>query len=149
MVVNFSVRSFGDGSLVVHTPRRDNAAADAAANRALDQGTFEEVYASEQAKLVEALATDGERHLGLVFSFDGASRRNPGAAAEGNCAWWGTWKENHFNEIGMLMCRGRRIGTQTNNVAEARGLDFAVKAALHFWFWLVESCAQAVETRTL
>ena len=134
---------------MVHTPRCDNAAADAAANRALDQGSFEEVYATEQAKLLEALANDGGRQLGLVFSWDGASRGNPGAASEGNCAWWGIWENNRFNEIGMLMCRGRRIGTQTNNVAEARGLAFAVKAALHFWFWLVESCAQAVETRTL
>ena len=48
-----------------------------------------------------------------------------------------------------LGCAHRRIGTQTNNVVEARGLAFAVKAALHFWFWFVESCAQAVETRTL
>ena len=98
---------------------------------------------------VKAAAKDRTTQFCIVFSFDGASRGKPRKAAEGNCAWWGTWKENRFNEIGMLMCRGRRIGTQTNNVAEARGLAFAVKAALHFWFWLVESCAQAVETRTL
>ena len=62
----------------------------------------------------------------------------------GNCAWWGTWGSDGFREMGLLLRRGRRLGTQTNNVAEARGLALAAKASLHFHFWFVEACALAI-----
>ena len=66
----------------MHTPRKHNSSADAAANRALDCGTYEEVYAQEVIRFSEEAVEDPE--VGLLFSFDGASRGNPGIAAHGN-----------------------------------------------------------------
>jgi len=76
-----------------------------------------------------------------MFSFDGASRGNPGSAARGNCGWWGVWHEGGFCQKGLLFQSGRKLGTQTNNIAEARGLVFAAKASLHFHFGISELCA--------
>ena len=44
LVQSFSARPFGSQELVVHTPRKDNSAADAAANEALDHGDFLDVH---------------------------------------------------------------------------------------------------------
>ena len=55
---------------------------------------------------------------------------------------WGTWGTGGFDERGLLFQRGHRLGTQTNNVAEVRGLAFAAKAMLHWHFWFVEECAR-------
>ena len=77
-----------------------------------------------------------------MFAFDGASRGNPGDASYGSCGWWGTWGTGGFDEKGLLFQRGHRLGTQTNNVAEVRGLAFAAKAMLHWHFWFVEECAR-------
>ena len=91
---------------------------------------------------MEQLISDSTAEVGLVFSFDGASRGNPGDASYGSCGWWGTWDTQGFNDCGVLFQHGRRLGTQTNNVGEARGLAFAAKAMLHWHFWFVEECAR-------
>ena len=109
----------------------------------MDLGDFQEIHADAIEQFLKAVAEDTNHQVGLACSFDGASRSNPGKAAEGNCMWWGTWQDSHFVEGVLLMNRGRRIGKQTNNIAEARSMAFAVKAALPFWFWLAETCAQA------
>ena len=64
-------------------PRSDNSAADAAANRALDSGTFMELRTQELEAFVYHLGTQPVSHVGFVFSFDGASRGNPGSSASG------------------------------------------------------------------
>ena len=142
LVSKFRAKSFPGKDLVVHTPRRDNAAADAMANRALDNGSFQHCRSSEVESFCGQLIDDSSDTLGVVFSFDGASRGNPGEASHGNSAWWGRWSAEGFNQQGVLFEAGYQIGTKTNNVAEARGLAFAVKASVHFNFWLVEVCSR-------
>ena len=134
--------------LVVHTPRRDNAAADALANRALDHGSFQSCRSSEVEVFCGQLIEDASDTLGVVFSFDGASRGNPGEASHGNSAWWGRWSAQGFKQQGMLFEAGYQIGTKTNNFAEARRFAFAVKAAVHFQFWLVEWCSRLAVQRS-
>ena len=89
------------------------------------------------------MLTSPDDQVGLLFSFDGASRGNPGDAAQGTCAWWGTWTHNSFSSKGSLICKGMRLGCQTNNYAEVKSLVCAVKAALHFHFWFLGICSQA------
>ena len=123
-------------------PRGDNSAADAAANWALDQGSFMDCRAHEVAKFVQAVACGEMRGLGLLFSFDGASRGNPGPSASGACAWWGSFLDGSFQPHGLLMQKGARLGTGTNNRAEAHGLATAAKMSVHFVFRVVEQLAQ-------
>ena len=129
--------------MVIHTPRKDNKAADAAANKALDDGCFEDVFAEGLEGFCNSALRTSE--VGLLFSFDGASRSNPGKASHGNCAWWGEWIDGEFVTRGTLFCMGRRIGTQTNNIAEVRRLAFAAKAVLRFQFFFVEMCSRVAE----
>ena len=82
-------------------------------------------------------------NAGVLFSFDGASRGNPGEAAHGNGDWWGSWKDGAFASMGMIFQKGARLGIRTNNFAEARGLAFAAKSALHFHLWLTDKCVSA------
>ena len=35
---------------------------------------------------------DDNVQIGMMFSFDGAARGNPGPSSLGHCAWWGTWE---------------------------------------------------------
>ena len=70
-------------------------------------------------------------------------------SADGNGAWWGVWGAGGFIQQGMLFETGYQIGTKTDNFAEARGLAFAVKAAIHFQFWLLEICARHAARRLL
>ena len=120
-------------------PRAGNSAADAAANRALDVGTFLDVRVDEAVKFMRRLsevpdATD----IGLLFAFDGAARGNPGPAASGVCAWWGFWRNQVFESQGLLLQRGFRLGTGTNNAAESHGLATSMKAALRWHYWVIE-----------
>ena len=132
----------------MHTPRKDNSAADAAANKALDDGDFEQTFEEEVHRFSHALLEDSGYPTGVMFSFDGASRGNPGAAAYGNCAWWGTWRDNSFHCGGQLLAKGLKIGRHTNNIAEVRGMANATKSLLHFFFWFLETCVKATAKRT-
>ena len=144
----FSVKPFLHKQLVIHTPRGDNSAADAAANRALDEGDFWNVYPEEVHSFCQYLHQHRQdQNIGLLFSFDGASRGNPGAASPGNCGWWGEWSSNQFCQKGLLYEKGCTIGRRSNNVAEVRGLAFSAKSALHFLFWLCETCAELAASR--
>ena len=87
------------------------------------------------------LARSGLVHpysFGLLFAFDGAARDNPGPAASGVCAWWGHFCNGEFNSRGLLVQRGARLGTGTNNIAEAHALASAIKICLQFYYGLVE-----------
>ena len=123
-------------------PRADNSAADQAANRALDHGNFREICSHALVGWIGKLTGDAPEACGLLFSFEGASRGNPGAAALGVCAWWGIWTREGFTEQGQLLRLGRQIGRDTNNVAETFGLARAIKEALHCLLHLAEFLAQ-------
>ena len=149
MTTSFSVKCFTKRELLIHTPRKDNAAADAAANKALDEGDFAEIWEAALDSFCEHALQSPDAELGLLFSFDGASRGNPGKASHGNCCWWGEWINGAFVTRASLFCIGRRTGRNTNNIAEAQGLAFAAKAALHFNFWFHETCTKVVEGHKL
>ena len=55
------------------------------------------------------------------------------------------WVDGEFITRGSLFCIGRRIGTQTNNIAEVRGLAFAAKAVLHLQLVFLEMCSRVAE----
>eukprot|EP00973_Karenia_brevis_P010451 1419347-Karenia_brevis.AAC.1 len=62
---------------------------------------------------------DDASEYGLLASFDGASRGNPGQAATGVCLWWGRWRQGAFESAGLLAQSSKRLGVATNNRAEA------------------------------
>ena len=121
--------------LAQQTPRADNAAADECANIALDTGSFSEYNPTEMSRFLlgwaEAALSDD---IGILFAFDGASRGNPGEAALGVCAWWGSWSPQQFHVHGMILRKGLALGRRTNNYAEARGMAMALKEALRMLF---------------
>ena len=118
----------------MQVPRKDNSAADAAANWALDTGSFLDVRVDETNAFLQKLGHTPETNIGLMCSFDGAARGNPGPASSGVCLWWGTFDSNCFHPCGLLIQRGVRLGTGTNNSAEAHGLATALRTALHLFF---------------
>ena len=90
-------------------------------------------------------ATQPASHVGFVFSFDGASRGNPGSSASGVCAWWGQWLHGSFEPHGLLVQRGIQLGTGTNNTAEAHGLATALKTALRYYMWVTGQLAELAQ----
>ena len=131
--------------LAQHVPRNDNSAADAAANWALDNGSFFEVRASEVVTFIHELAVCKLHNIGLLFSFDGAARGNPGPSSSGVCAWWGCFSNGQFQAKGLLIQRGTRLGTSTNNTSEAHGLASAVKTCLRYFCWVSEQLVQLAQ----
>ena len=83
----FDVRPPSLSDMAHHVPRSDNSAADAAANWALDVGTFEEVRLDSLLSMLHDFSNAGCNEVGMLFSFDGAARGNPGPSASGVCAW--------------------------------------------------------------
>jgi len=152
LVSDFLVRPPQGRDIAQHVMRSDNGAADAAANQALDSESFRRVNGQETLRFLEWAATSGvEEDVGLLFSFDGASRGNPGEASFGICAWWGVWSGEEFVERGWLLQRGVRLGTCTNNAAEAEGMAAALRAALIWHFEVAEALARQAgkDERTL
>ena len=119
-------------------PRSDNSAADAVAHWALDNNSFVDVRHGEIATFLAQLGTECSKCPGMLVSFDGAARGNPGKAASGVCAWWGCFDGGVFASRGLLWQKGARLGTSTNNKAEAHGLASSVKLCLHFYCWVIE-----------
>ena len=136
LVQCFSVGQPNGSDLAQQVFRNDNSAADAAANWALDHGSFMDVRVQEVQRLVHHLAHCGLHTPGLMFSFDGASRGNPGPSSSGICAWWGYWAEGAFISHGLLLQRGTRLGIGSSNSAEAHGMASALKTALRYLFWV-------------
>ena len=128
--------------LACHVPRNDNAAADAVANWSLDSGSFMEVSVSEVYSFLHCLSTGQPSCTGFLFSFDGASRGNPGASSSGVCVWWGSWHFGEFHPQGLLLQKGARLGTGTNNTAESHGLVTAFKTAVRLYYWVTEQIAE-------
>ena len=133
--------------IVQQTPRTDNSAVDRAANQALDSGDFHDSHDKESLNFLHYCSSYDTSNVGLLVSFDGASRGNPGPASYGICMWWGTWGLGGFNSEGLLLRHGACIGRAGNNIAEARGLAAAAKTCLHWHLWILEQCAQAVAQR--
>ena len=79
--------------------------------------------------------------VGVLFSFDGASRGNPGKSALGQCAWWGIWSSTEFHPKEMLMQHGINIGLGTNNLAESWALAYTVQQALSWFFGICNELA--------
>ena len=112
----------------------------------LDSGDFHEHYDDETMRFLEAFTRDpATGNFGLLVSFDGASRGNPGAAAIGVSMWWGVWCPTHFEEKGALLFKGQCLGDATNNVAEARGMAVAIKALLRWKMRTVQRLAAHLE----
>ena len=96
-----------------------------------------------QAFLTE-LGDAPEQNLGLMFSFDGAARGNPGPSSSGVCAWWGHFNADGFYSKGSLLQKGTRLGTGTNNTSEAQALASALRTALHYFYWVIEQTTHLV-----
>ncbi len=75
----------------------------------------------------------------------GAARGNPGPAASGVCAWWGHFMCGGFQSKGILIRKGSRLGTGTNNIAESHGIASASKTALHYFYWVTEQLAMLAQ----
>ena len=129
LLSNFDLKLPWGKDLVAHTPRADNSAADAAANRALDNRTFSTWDLQECLNFLDALARRPRTDYALLWSFDGASRGNPGQASFGVSAWWGTLDAKGFHQGGHVFSQGVAIGKAGNNLAEAVGLSAACKAS--------------------
>ena len=142
LTAHFHVQPFMGHQLARQVPRSDNSAADAAANKALDVGSFLDVHVEETVRFLCELSehTCNFNDVGILFSFDGAARGNPGPAASGVCAWWGYWRNNMFEAKGLLLERGFWLGSATNNAAESHGLATSMKAALRWHYWVIEQC---------
>ena len=128
--------------LACHVPRGDNAAADAVANWSLDNNSFLDLCILELQSFLYFLATEHTCDVGCLFSFDGASRGNPGPSASGVCLWWGTWHHGRFTPHGLLLQKGACLGTGTNNTAESHGLVTAFKTAIRLYCWVVEQLSE-------
>ena len=130
----------------MQVPRGDNSVADQCANQALDTGDFRETADDEMLSLLDAMSTQiSGVEYGLLVSFDGASRGNPGAAAAGVGIWWGQWHPQEFREQGCLLRLGRRLGDGTNNYAEAKGMALGIKAVLQCLLRTVTFLSDAFE----
>ena len=108
-------------------------------------GSVIDVRPHEVHALLACLGSMTVHNVGLVWSFDGASRGNPGASARGVCAYWGHWSAGAFHSHGLLLQRGTRLGTGTNNSAEAHGLASALKSALRYYFGVIGQLAQLAQ----
>lgn len=68
--------------------------------------------------------------VGIVFSFDGASRGNPGKPAWGCCGWRGYCSAYGVHERELLSDIGKQIGVATNIEDKVAGLSMAVRMLL-------------------
>jgi len=142
LIRNFKAEPPPGQDLACHVPRSDNSAADAVANWSLDSGSFMEFSVSEVSSFLHCLSTGQPSCTGCLLSFDGASRGNPGASSSGVCVWWGSWHLGEFHPQGLLLQKGARLGTGTNNTAESHGLATAFKTAVRLYCWVVEQIAE-------
>ena len=101
-----------------------------------------QVLVKEVVAFLNELSQPELRSIGLLFSFDGAARGNPGPSSSGVCAWWGYFDRGAFHSKGLLVQRGTRLGTSTNNTSEAHGLASALKSCLRYFYWVVEQITE-------
>ena len=142
LVQCFHIKAPGVEDFGQQVPRSDNSAADAAANWALDHGTFMHVYVQEVEAFLKELSQCDANSIGLLFSFDGAARGNPGPSSSGVCAWWGCFCSGAFVSKGLLIQRGTCLGIATNNISEAHGLASALKSCLRYFYWVIEQITE-------
>ena len=100
------------------------------------------------ATFVTELSGAAPGNIGVLFSFDGASRGNPGRSSYGVCAWWGyfhTTCSGSFESKGLLLQKGACLGTSTNNIAEAHGMAAALKLCVRYYGWVMEQLAKLAQ----
>ena len=114
------------------------------ANEALDHGSFRMASSQVVLQYLQCTSVTGDEEVGLLVSFDGACRDNPGDASLGVCAWWGKWCSGSFQEEGCFLRRGVRLGIGTNNTAEAEAMAVAIREALRWHFEVTEALAEFV-----
>ena len=102
---SLKIRPPGAELLARHVRRADNSAADAAANWALDHGSFTDFRVHEAASFAKCLATTACDNVGLLFSFDGAARGNPGPASTGVCVHGGAFSTMVSFYLKVWYCR--------------------------------------------
>ena len=110
-----------------------------------NHGSFTNLWVREIQAFISELLRSTQSETGLVFSFDGAARSNPGHSASGVCAWWGTWVNDHFEEAGQILQRGRRLRSTTNNVAEAHGMAGPLLELAYLLMVILDKCAGALD----
>ena len=145
LVQCFSIVPPAGAELAQHVPRSDASAADAAANWAIDLKTFMDVRVHDVQLFFNRCALQDVQNCGILFSLDGASRRNPGLSSSGVCAWWGLWAHGTFQSRGLWLQRGTNLGNGSINSAEAHGLASSLKTALRFLFWVTGHLAQLAQ----
>ena len=111
-------------------------------NLALDNGSFMHSDVNQVANWIYKLSQGELDSTCLLVSFDGAARGNPGPAASGVSAWWGSFDSSSFHAEGLLWQRGLRLGTHSNNVAEANGLASCLKMMIHYFCWVIENLSE-------
>lgn len=143
----FFVKAPDSEEIAQQVPRKHNSAADAAANFALDNGAFMDVRMNAVTAFVTELGQPQQQqhNVGLLFSFDGAARGNPGPSSSGVCAWWGKFIDGKFQSKGLLIQRGTCLGTGTNNSSEAHGLASALKTCLHYHCVVIEQLSHLTQ----
>ena len=104
--------------------------------------SFLEVRLDVAAAFITELSGNSGKHIGMLFSFDGASRGNPGPSSYGVCAWWGYFRSDTFESMGLLLHKGLRTGTSTNNISEAQGLASAVKVCVRYYCLVIEQLSK-------
>ena len=101
-----------------------------------------QVHVQDVVAFLNELSRSDLGSIGLLFSFDGAARGNPGPSSSGVCAWWGYFEIGAFHSKGVLVQRGTRLWTSTNNTSEAHGLASALKYCLRYLYWVVEQITE-------
>ena len=109
---------------------------------------FLEVRLDVAAAFITELSCNSSKRIGMLFSFDGASRGNPGPSSYGVCAWWGYFRSGAFESMGLLLNKGARTGTSTNNISEAHGLASMVKVCLRYHCLVIEQLSQLARHTT-
>ena len=144
-VAIFRASTFDAEPFAKQVPRSDNSAADTAANKALDKGTFLDIDVSEATRFLHTVAANEQHCMGILCSFDGAARGNPGPGASGICVWWGSWQDGAFYSNGLILQSGCKLGSCTNNYAEAHGIKLLMKTVLRLHYWLAEQLAKLTQ----
>ena len=104
-----------------------------------------DIRVGEVHKFLAFIASGPAPQIGLMVSFDGASRGNPGPSASGVCAWWGSWQHGMFQECSLLLQKGASLGIGTNNTAESHGLASAFKISTRLYCWVIEQLSELAQ----
>ena len=63
----------------------------------------------------------------------------------GVCGWWGHFNHGVFGSKGLLLWKGARLGTSTNNIAEAHGMASSLNICVRFYCWVIEQTSELAQ----